>query len=162
MNIERLNNLIYAYISNFDLINDKDHFENMKWKAMHHFKKNFNIDAPNFYEMFKNAMMESNIIINNGTVQPVNGILKLITHEEDTMRSLFAMLYEEDGGNLDKRQRKIESFVEQSNNLLEKYERGKWKYKQDFRSVLAYLTFFTHIFANIFSGNGKVFLAKRQ
>lgn len=142
MNIERLNNLIYAYISNFDLINDKDHFENMKWKAMHHFKKNFNIDAPNFYEMFKNAMMESNIIINNGTVQPVNGILKLITHEEDTMRSLFAMLYEEDGGNLDKRQRKIESFVEQSNNLLEKYERGKWKYKQDFRSVLAYLTFY--------------------
>lgn len=52
------------------------------------------------------------------------------------------MLYEEDGGDLEKRQSRIERFVDETNKLLEKYERGKWKYKQDFRSVLAYLVFF--------------------
>ena len=141
MNLERFNKIIDIYIDKFEMLTNDDCDENMKWRAMYHFKENFDIDAPDFHEMFKYAMSESSIIINNGTVQPVNGILKLITHEEDTMRGLFAMLYEDDGGDLDKRQDKIERFVEETNKLLEKYERGKWKYKQDFRSVLAYLTF---------------------
>ena len=142
MNVERLNNLINTYIDNFNLINDDEHFENMKWRAIYHFKKHFDLHAANFYEMFKEAMSMSGIVINNGTVQPVNGILKLITHEEDTMRKLFAMLYEDDGGDLDKRQDKIKRFVDETTRLLDKYERGKWKYSQDFRSVLAYLTFY--------------------
>lgn len=141
MNIERLNRIIDTYIDQFDVIND-DHFENMKWVAVHHFKKHFDINATDFYEMFKYAMSESSIIINNGTVQPINGVLKLIIHEPETMRKLFSMLYEDDGGDLDKRQSKIENFVDEANKLLDKYERGKWKYKQDFRSVLAYLVFY--------------------
>ena len=142
MNTERLNKLIEIYIDNFEMINNEVHDENMKWKAVYHFKKNFDINAENFYEMFKYAMSESSIIINNGTVQPINGILKLISHEPETMRSLFSMLYEDDGGDLDKRQDRIEKFIDESNKLLEKYERGKWKFKQDFRSVLAYLMFY--------------------
>ena len=142
MNKERLTNLIETYIDKFEMINNDVHDENMKWKAIYHFKKNFDINALDFYEMFKYAMSESSIIINNGTVQPINGILKLISHEPDTMRNLFAMLYESDGGDIDARQDRIERFVEETNKLLEKYERGKWKYKQDFRSVLAYLTFY--------------------
>ena len=142
MNIERLNKLIGSYINNFEMINNDVHDENMKWKAIYHFKNNFDINASDFYEMFKYAMSESSIIINNGTVQPINGILKLITHEPETMRQLFAMLYAEDNGDLDARQDKIERFVDEANKLLEKYERGKWKFKQDFRSVLAYLVFY--------------------
>ena len=142
MNAERLNDIINIYIDKFEILTNDECDENMKWRAIQHFKANFDLNASNFYEMFKYAMAESNIIINNGTVQPINGILKLITHEEDTIRNLFAMLYEDDGGDLDKRQNKIEYFVEETNKLLEKYERGKWKYKQDFRSVLAYLTFY--------------------
>ena len=142
MNLQRLRKLIDIYIDKFEILTNNNCDENMKWRAMHHFKENFDLNAPDFYEMFKYAMSESSIIINNGTVQPINGILKLITHEEDTMRGLFAMLYEDDSGDLDKRQDKIEYFVEETNKLLEKYERGKWKYKQDFRSVLAYLAFY--------------------
>ena len=126
MNLERFNKIIDIYIDKFEMLTNDDCDENMKWRAVYHFKENFDIDAPDFHEMFKYAMSESSIIINNGTVQPVNGILKLITHEEDTMRGLFAMLYEDDGGDLDKRQDKIERFVEETNKLLEKYERGKW------------------------------------
>lgn len=142
MNIERLSGIIDSYIDQFDVLNNEEHFENMKWLAVCHFKNNFDINAPDLYEMFKYAMAESSVIINNSTVQPVNGILKLIAYEPDTMRSLFAILYEEDGGDLDLRQSRIEYFVDEANKLLEKYERGKWKYKQDFRSVLAYLVFY--------------------
>lgn len=142
MNTERLGKIIDTYIDQFDIINNDENNENMKWSAIHHFKNNFDISAPDFYEMFRYAMSKSSIIINNGTVQPISGILKLISHEPETMRSLFATLYEEDGGDIDKRQRRIERFVEEANKMLEKYERGKWKYKQDFRSVLAYLVFF--------------------
>ena len=142
MNLERLNKIVDIYIDKFEILTNDDCDENMKWRAINHFKNNFDLDAVDFYEMFKYAMSESSIIINNGTVQPVNGILKLISYEEDTMRELFAMLYEDDGGDLNKRQDKIETFVEETNKLLDKYERGKWKYKQDFRSVLAYLTFY--------------------
>lgn len=142
MNIERLYKIVDIYIDQFEVINNAEHYENMKWAAVYHFKNNFDINATDFYEMFKYAMSESSIIINNGTVQPINGILKLIAHEEETMRQLFAMLYEDDGGDLDKRQDRIERFVDEANKLLEKYERGKWKYKQDFRSVLAYLVFY--------------------
>lgn len=142
MNTERLDKLIGFYIDKFEFINNEIHDENMKWKAIYHYKKNFDINAVDFYEMFKCAMSESSIIINNGTVQPVNGILKLITHEPETMRSLFSMLYAEDDGDLDIRQNRIEKFIDESNKLLEKYERGKWKFKQDFRSVLAYLMFY--------------------
>lgn len=142
MNKERLNKLIDIYIDKFAMINNDVHDENMKWKAVYHFKKNFDINASDFYEMFKYAMSESSIIINNGTVQPINGILKLISHEPETMRRMFAELFEADGGDIDARQDRIEHFVDETNKLLEKYERGKWKYKQDFRSVLAYLTFY--------------------
>ena len=125
MNKERLNKIIDSYIDHFDMLTNEDCDENMKWRAIYHFKENFDINAADFHEMFQCAMSKSSIIINNGTVQPVNGILKLITHEESTMRSLFAALYADDNGDLDKRQNKIELFVEETNKLLEKYERGK-------------------------------------
>lgn len=35
MNIERLNRIIDTYIDQFDVINNDDHFENMKWVAVH-------------------------------------------------------------------------------------------------------------------------------
>ena len=142
MNTERLNKLIEIYIDKFEMINNEVHDENMKWKAIYHFKKNFDINAENFYEMFKYAMSESSIIINNGSVQPLNGILKLIQYEPDAMRSLFDMLYQDDNGDLYNRQNRIEEFRDEVNKLLEKYERGKFRYKQDFRSVLAYLVFY--------------------
>lgn len=142
MNRDKLNALIDSYIEQFDVINDDEHDENMKWEAIYHFRNIFDLNAPDFYGMFKEAISKSSIIINNASVQPVNGILKLIEHEPDTVKNLFAMLYGDDGGDLRKRQDKIEKFESEVNGLLDKYERGKWKYKQTFRSVLAYLVFY--------------------
>ena len=142
MNAERLRKLVSIYVDKFDMLTGDDCDENMKWRAVHHFKNNFDLNAPDLYENFKYAMSESRIIINNGTVQPVNGILKLISYEQETVREMLARLFEDDGGDIDKRQGRIQEFVDKANELLDKYERGKWKYRQEFRSALAYLTFF--------------------
>ena len=58
MNIERLDKIINAYIGNFEMINDGEHFENMKWSAIYHYKENFDINASDFYEMFKFAIQQ--------------------------------------------------------------------------------------------------------
>lgn len=142
MNRERLDKLVSIYIDKFYMLTSEEIDENMKWRAAYHFKNNFDINAENFYEMFKYAMSESSIVVNNGTVQPINGMLKLISYEPETVRRLFADLFADDGGNIEKRQDKIEAFVDEANKLLERYERGKWKYKQEFRAALAYLTFY--------------------
>ena len=47
MNKERLTNLIETYIDKFEMINNDVHDENMKWKAIYHFKKNFDIQICN-------------------------------------------------------------------------------------------------------------------
>ena len=41
MNLERLNKIIATYIEKFDMLTNDDCDENMKWRAMYHFKENF-------------------------------------------------------------------------------------------------------------------------
>ena len=46
MNLERLNKIIDIYIDKFEMLTNDDCDENMKWRAMYHFKENFDLDAP--------------------------------------------------------------------------------------------------------------------
>ena len=64
MNKERLTNLIETYIDKFEMINNDVHDENMKWKAIYHFKKYFDINAldfydPGYFEKFKFMVYQS-------------------------------------------------------------------------------------------------------
>ena len=53
MNLERLNKIIDIYIDKFEMLTNDECDENMKWRAMYHFKNNFDINAPDFYEMLE-------------------------------------------------------------------------------------------------------------
>ena len=144
MNNEHLNSLIGQYLKNFSLINDENQ-EYYKWEAVKHFQDHWDINAENFAEMFKEAVSKTSNLINNHIVQPTNGIVKLSERAEvaEYIRSLFRELYyTEDSGNIEQRQDRIERFSDSINDLLDKYEPGKWKYRQDFRSVLFYLNLF--------------------
>ena len=144
MNNEHLNKLVGQYLNNFSLINDENQ-EYYKWEAVKHFQDHWDIDAENFSEMFKEAVSKTSNLINNHIVQPANGIVKLAERPEvsEEIRSLFRELfYTEDSGNIEQRQDRIEHFSDAVNNLLDKYEPGKWKYRQDLRSVLFYLNLF--------------------
>ncbi len=49
MNKDRLNKLISIYIDKLDMINNDEHDENMKWKAVYHYAAN-NFSNKNTHE----------------------------------------------------------------------------------------------------------------
>lgn len=139
MNTENLQIIFRNYIDKFDLMNDPEHDETYKWEAIQHFQDHWDIDAEDFGAMFKKAVKATFNLINNSIVQPTNGIVELAKFETETVRDLFKVLYSDDQGDLDARQKRIDDFVSQSNLLLEKYAPGKWKFKQDTRTAIFYL-----------------------
>lgn len=143
MNRENLNQLLSNYIENFNYINNETNAEYYKWEAVKHFQDNWDIDAPDFAAMFKESVKASNNLINNRIVQPTNGIVKLAEHPEltETVRQMFKDLLADDGGNIDLRQDKIYAFIEKADELLNIYYKGSWKYAQDMRTVIFYLSF---------------------
>lgn len=145
MNVENLQGVIQAYLDDFNMINNSENREYYKWEAFKCFRDNWDIEADDFAEMFKKSMSLTSNLINNSRVSPTNGIVKLAERPEltETIRELFRELYADDGGDIAKRQSKIESFRDKINELLDKYEPGKWKYSQEFRTVMFYLNMYS-------------------
>lgn len=141
MNLGNLKKLFDNYLENFDTINNEIHREYYKWEAVKHFQEHWDIDAPDFAGMFKEAVKLTSNLIDNKTVQPTNGIIKLAERSEltETVRSMFRDLYAEDDGNIDARQSRIQIFLAKADELLRTYEPGKWKYAQNMRTVIFYL-----------------------
>lgn len=84
MNTTNLDKVVQAYIDNFDYVNGDEHQEYYKWEAFKHFKDNWDIDAENFVEMFKESVKLTYNLIDNKAVSPTNGIVKLAERSELT------------------------------------------------------------------------------
>lgn len=91
--------------------------------------------------MFIKSMQEISNLIDNATVQPIGGIRLLLKQEKEVefVRQSFRNLFCEDGGDLDKRQERIDEFIDTVNAKIEKYVNGLWKYPQSRNSVIYYL-----------------------
>ncbi len=141
MNKDNLRSIIANYMENFEMINNEQCREYYKWEAVKHFRDNWDIDAPDFAGMFKESVRKTWILINNRIVQPTNGIVKLAERAEarETVREMFRKLYADDGGDIKARQNRIYDFLAEADELLDKYEKGRWKYAQDMRTVIFYL-----------------------
>ena len=142
MKIDKLRLLAHNYVENFYTINDEEHDENMKWKAVQCFQDNFTFDCDNFSEMLKASFAECSILLDNAFVCPTHGMIQLAKYDEVATKELFMDLFADDGGDINVRQTRIVKFVDDANALLEKYAAGKWKYRQEFRSALFYLVFY--------------------
>ena len=143
MNRDNLNKLIANYVANFELINNEVNMEYYKWEAVKHFQDHWDIEAQDFAAMFKECVKETYNLINNRIVQPTNGIIKLaeIPEISELIRQMFRDLLEDDNGDIDKRQDKIYAFIEKADELLNIHYKGSWKYAQDMRTVIFYLSF---------------------
>lgn len=144
MNTENVQKLLDNYIENYETLNDPEHHEIYKWTAVNHFQRHWDLDEPAFGEMFKRAMGKSENIIDNSIVQPSNGIVFLCKQDKDTeeaVRAEFKKLLAPDGGDIKYRQSKIDAFIDTINGMLQKAAPGKWKYDQDRRAVIMYLSF---------------------
>ncbi len=145
MDDEIFGKIIAEYINHFDFINNDEHREYGKWIYFKEFKDNFDINAENFADMFKKSIKDASFLVNNSFVCPTNGIVYFAQKPEtkERVRAMFKALYADDGGDIKVRQNKIEKFRDDFNNMLEEYEPSKWKYKQEFRSALLYLTLYS-------------------
>lgn len=144
MNQVNLVKLFHNYIESYNILTDKEHDELYKWRAVNHFQCHWDLEAENFGEMFEQAMGQSFNLINNSIVQPTSGIVFLCKQNKETeeeVREEFRKLLASDGGDIRVRQDRIDTFAAAINEKLQNAAPGKWKYDQDRRSVIMYLSF---------------------
>lgn len=142
MNATNLQLILDQYINQFDYLNDVDgHDEGYKWRAESCFVAHWDIDAEDFPAMFKAAMSETSNLIDNATVQPINGITMLLKHNDEVeyVRECFRDLFSDDGGNLEARLDRIDAFIQKINVKIDQYAHGSWKYPQKRNDVIYYL-----------------------
>ena len=140
MNKDNLNILFRNYIAHFDELNEPTvNNESYKWRAIGQVQKYWDLSEEDLAEMIKRAFALSYNLINNRIVQPVSGLVALARIEPDTVRNALSALLV-DTEDIDQKQVQALTFVDTVNALLEKHFPGKWKYTQDMRTAIAYLS----------------------
>lgn len=146
MNKENLHELIRRYEEHFEILNNPENDEKFKWKAVRRFQDEWfskENEHLSFSERFSKAKAESSVLIDNSTVSPANGIVKMAQAEPKEVERLFCeVLFADDGGNLDLRQQHIEEFLEGIEAVRVKHFPGFWKYGQDRHAASCYLTLY--------------------
>ena len=148
MNEVHLQQIFTNYIDRFEEFNSEDPqkpSEYYKWTMPKPFKESMDkaLNAKN-KDDFNAQMSEIGKVtrdfIDSRKTMPFAGLVKLANDYEEweNVQKLFQELYEEDNGDLETRQGKIESFLEQAYQLKEKHNLSDL-YKSDFRSATVYL-----------------------
>ena len=146
MNLNNLHELINRYEENFYMVNNNIHDEIFKWRGIKRFQDVwFSEDAKNmsFAEMFNKAKSECAVLIDNSTVSPANGIVKIAEKKPEEVKQLFTdVLYADDGGDIKVRQNNIDAFLEGVEKLRAETFPNSWKYKQDRHAASCYLALY--------------------
>ena len=143
MNENHLQQIFANYIEKFEELNGPKHEEYFKWEIVENFKPLMDsvlnsTEQEGFIANLKEVKKKTYNFIDNYT-QPLGGLISFSNYEWKTVQEMFQKLYEDDGGDLEIRQKKIEAFLEQSHKLKDKYAPKSYLYKDDFHSVTGYL-----------------------
>lgn len=146
MNFNNLHEIINRYEENFDMVNNKDHDEIFKWKAIKRFQDVwFSEDAKkmNFADLFNKAKSECSILIDNGMISPANGVVKLAEKNPVEVEHLFReVLFADDGGDIAIRQNNMDKFIDEMEKIREQTYPKCWKYKQEKHAASCYLVLY--------------------
>ena len=139
-----LHQIFQSYIDNFVYTNDTEHQEYYKWQVCNEFHNLMTkaLDAPvdEFRELLYQAKKCSENIIDSYT-QPFWGLVHFSESDKNPQKvqDMFRKLYVEDNGDLKVRQEKMKKFFDESNELLNNFAPGSFRYKQNSHSVSSYL-----------------------
>ena len=100
-----------------------------KWEAIKSFQDNWDINEPNFVDMWEKSTNDADNLLGSKNTYPRKMIAEFAEQEPETVRSMFLDLYDE-AIDLEKR---INNFKEKSDELIKKY--GTEKKKQHFQSL---------------------------
>lgn len=146
MNKENLHELIRRYEENYAELNNKTNDEIFKWKAVRCFQDEWFSEENAglaFSELFSKAKSETSVLIDNSTVSPANGIVKMAQEEPEEVERLFReVLFADDGGDINLRQHHMEEFLEGIETIRLKHFPGYWKYSQERHAASCYLALY--------------------
>lgn len=97
--------------------------EKFKWEAVRHFQDNWDINAENFGEMFKEATGKTSNLLASGYAYPRAMILELAKADDNAVREMFRRLYDE---SIDLSDR-VTVFMDTAEELRNTYNDGTWK-----------------------------------
>lgn len=133
MDTEKLK-LILAGYKDYFLSHWND--EKYKWEAIKHFQKHWDMDAPNFGDMFKAATDKTYNLLASGYAYPRTMITSFAKADDAAVRMMFRQLFDE-SRDLSER---IEGFQSAAENIRIKYDDGTWrKHYQNTSSISTYL-----------------------
>lgn len=152
MNTKNLHQIFANYIDRFEELNNPEHNETFKWWAAKQFREQmdaaFKQSGDNFasaLDHIKGHKKEERVVetIIDGRMQPFGGLVEISKKNNyesaDAVKQLLQNLFQDDGGDLGKREEKIAAFLEDSEKLRLKYFPNYYSYKQTARSVAGYL-----------------------
>lgn len=139
MNKENLHNIFSNYIKKFEIINNPANYEIYKWEVAYSFSSLMNPDSPDFLSNFHKAVKITSNLIDSANRYPFSSLYNCAQKDEEAVKNLFRNLFAEDNGDLDVRQKKIEKFIMDANELIEKLHSSNNVFMNDQRSAMAYL-----------------------
>lgn len=133
IDLEKLKPILAGYKSYFP-----SHWveEKYKWEAIKHFQDNWNIEAENFGEMFKQATDKTFNLLASGYAYPKAMIINFAKADNEATRQIFRVLFDE-SRNLAER---VEEFQNNVEAIRVKYDDGTWRnHYQNTNAISTYL-----------------------
>lgn len=139
LNTETLNTILAPYIRS---LTDGGTAENGVWEAINCFGTNWDIDAVDFPAMFAQATQQARAVMDTPALQPVGGMQALMMRptEVELVRECFRWLFNDDDGDLKKRQGRVEMFADQVNGRFRRCLPRMAKFTQTAGSAALYLS----------------------
>ena len=131
INENKLQEVITGYKKYFP---EKIQYEIYKWKAVKRFQDTWDINATDFGKMFEKATALHGNLLSSRHHFPRGVIIDFCKSDPETVRNMFRFLFDESKPLFNR----INAFISQSKNLLDKYLPGKVHF-QDINSISIYL-----------------------
>lgn len=134
INIERFNEIFVKFKENFTEEHWND--EKFKWEAVKRFQDVWDINAPDFLEMFMRATDKTYNLLASMSNFPRGMIKEFATADPEFVRAMFINLFDE---NKDLESR-FEKFISDSEEIRIKHDPGTWKsHYQNANAISTYL-----------------------
>lgn len=128
---DKILQIIDAYKRDFNRVNEDERY---KWEAVGCYKRNWNIEAENFSEMYAAAFKESDNLLSANMYWPYKMVITFAEKEPEKVRRLFKMLYDE----------KIplaQRYVDFRSAFDDFYKPQELHHYQDLHAISVYLSF---------------------
>jgi len=131
MNRKIVKSYIEEYKREFDRVHKQEIY---KWKAVKHFRDNFDIDSIDFLENLTESLKKAGNLLDSGKYFPKGMLLENTEVSPEKLRGMFKSLYNEEVGFLER----VERFRAEFKALNQENSPEKSDY-QDHRALMVYL-----------------------